>query len=56
MSDNHIYTNEFRKLSRELSQKGVKHPGVEAMKKLGVEKSVKKKYHDDYLESMMRKP
>ena len=54
-NDNHIYTEDFRRLSRELSKKGVSHPGAEAMKLLGVEKSVKKKYHDDYLDEKARK-
>ena len=56
MMDNHIYTNDFRSLSRELSRRGVRHPGAEAMKRLGVEKSVKKKYHDEYLGQKARKP
>ena len=54
--DNHIYTQEFRQLSRELSRQGVKYPGVEALKKMGVEKAVKKRYHDEYLEKKVRKP
>jgi len=54
-NDNHIYTADFRKLSRELSRMGVKHPGAEALKLMGVEKAVKKKYHDEYLEKKMRK-
>jgi len=56
MSDDHIYTSDFKKLSRELSRKGIRNPGVEAMKRLGIERSVKRKYHDDYLEKKMRKP
>jgi len=54
-NNNHMMTEDFRKLSQELSRKGVKYPGVEAMKRMGVEKAVKKKYHDEYLEEQMRK-
>lgn len=55
-NDNHIFTNDFRNLSRELSRQGVRHPGVEAMKKMGTEKAVKKKFHDYYLDKKMNKP
>lgn len=52
MSGNHIYTSEFRTLCRELEKKGCPalHVGREAMKRLGVERAVKKRYHDEYLE------
>ena len=55
MSNNHIYTEDYRKLSRHLSRKGVRHPGEEAMKRMGVERAVKRKYHDDYLDEKARK-
>ena len=54
--DNHIFTEDFKKLSRKLSSQGVKYPGEAAMKKMGIEKAVKKKYHDYYLDKKMRKP
>jgi hypothetical protein len=52
-SDNHIFTNDFRNLSRKLSRRGVRNPGQAAMKKIGVEKAVKKRFHDYYLEKKM---
>jgi len=55
-NDNHMFTDDYKKLSRELSRKGVRHPGAEALKRMGVEKAVKKKYHDDYLDEKARKP
>ena len=55
-NDNHMFTEDFKKLSRELSMQGVRQPGVEAMKRMGIEKAVKKKYHDEYLDKKMRKP
>lgn len=55
MSDNHIYTSEFIALSRELSRKGVKYPGEVALKRMGVEKAVKKRYHDYYLDKKLEK-
>lgn len=47
-----IHTSEFHNLCRELEKKGVnpKRVGHEAMRKLGIEKSIKKRYHDDYLD------
>ena len=51
-----MFTDDYKKLSRELSRKGVRHPGAEALKRMGVEKAVKKKYHDDYLDEKARKP
>lgn len=54
--DDHIFTDDFKKLSRDLSRRGVRHPGEEAMKKIGIERSVKKKYHDYYLDKKMREP
>ncbi len=53
-SENHMFTSEFRRLSRELERKGVPRPGDEAMKRLGVERAVKPRYHDEYLEKKMR--
>jgi hypothetical protein len=55
-NNNHIYTQEFINLSRKLSREGFRDPGSEAMKRMGIEKAVKKKYHDEYLENKMRKP
>ena len=54
-NNNHMMTEDFRKLSQELSRRGYRYPGEEAMKKMGIEKAVKKKYHDEYLEEQMRK-
>ena len=54
--DNHIFTNDFRKLSRDLSRRGVRNPGQVAMKKMGVEKAVKKRYHDYYLDKKISLP
>jgi hypothetical protein len=53
-----IHTLDFHNLCHELEKKGV-HPkrvGAEAMKKLGIERSIKKRYHDDYLDEKARKP
>lgn len=55
-NDNHIFTNDFRNLSRELGRRGVRNPGQVALKKMGVEKAVKKKFHDYYLDKQMQKP
>ena len=54
--DNHIFTKDFLNLSRRLSRRGVRNPGQAAMKKIGVEKSVKKRFHDYYLDKQMSKP
>ncbi|MHC4677035.1 MAG: hypothetical protein ACYTBZ_31530 [Planctomycetota bacterium] len=54
--DDHIYTSEFRTACRELEKKGYPRPGDEAMKRLGIEKSVKKKFHDYYLDKKLRMP
>jgi len=53
--DNHIYTREFLELSRDLSRKGHTRPGQEAMKLLGPERAVKKRYHDYYLDKKLQK-
>jgi len=52
--NNHMFTDDFKRLSRDLSRKGVRRPGVVALKKMGIEKAVKRKYHDEYLEKQMR--
>ena len=54
MSDNHIYTEEMRNLARQLSRKGCTEPGREAIKRLGIERSVKKKFYDYYLDKKMK--
>lgn len=54
--DNHIYTQEFRNLSRELSRRGVENPGRAALKKMGVARAVKKRYHDYYLDKKLSEP
>jgi len=55
-NDNHMFTDDYKKLSRELGRKGHKYPGEEALKRMGVERAVKKKYHDEYLDKKARKP
>lgn len=56
--DNHIYTGEFRAACRELEKKGIPpaRVGEEALKRLGIEKSVKKRYHDYYLDKQLELP
>jgi len=53
--NNHMMTEDFKRLSRELGRKGHKYPGQEALKRMGVEKAVKRKYHDDYLDEQASK-
>ena len=51
----HMFTEDYKRLSRELGRKGVKHPGEAALQKMGVERAVKRKFHDDYLDEKARK-
>ena len=51
---NHMLTEDCKRLARELSHRGHKHPGERAMQLLGEEKAVKRKYHDEYLDLKMR--
>ena len=54
-NNNHMMTEDFKRYSRELGRKGHKYPGQEALKRMGVEKAVKRKYHDDYLDEQASK-
>jgi hypothetical protein len=48
-----VFTSDHLNLSRELSRRGVHNPGERAVKLLGIDKAVKRKYLEEYLHTRM---